>query len=199
MLVVITNDTVIPDEGFHLNQLFDEGLEVLHFRKSDVTKNDCKQLLQQIDTSHHPKIMLHQHHDLVEKFNVRGVHLQEQLRINLKGQLNNYIHNYKKEGFMISTSFHSKEKIEKSNEAFDYMFLSPVFNAISKKAYEGKEFNVSNMDKNIIGLGGINENTIQTAYNLGFDGVGVLGGVWCSENYIKSFKTILKAYNFVYK
>lgn len=199
MFIVITKDTVIPDEAFYLNQFFDEGMEVLHFRKPAVTKNDYKDLLHQIDKSHHPKIMLHQHHDLVEEFNVRGIHLQEQLRIDLKDQLNNYISDYKKEGFMISTSFHSKDNIEKSNEAFDHMFLSPVFNAISKKAYEGKGFNVSNLDKNIIGLGGINENTIQTAYNLGFKGVGMLGGVWCSENYTQSFKTILKAYNSVYK
>src|SRR5690606_41035327 len=123
MLVVITNDTVIPDEAFHLNQLFDEGLEVLHFRKPGILKKDYKDLLHQIDTTHHPKIMLHQHHGLVEEFNVRGIHLQEQLRIDLKDQLNNYISDYKKEGFMISTSFHSKDNIEKSNEAFDHMFL----------------------------------------------------------------------------
>jgi|SRR5690606_11761522 len=199
MFIVITNDIVIPDEAFHLNKLFDEGLEVLHFRKPAVTKNNYKDLLHQIDTSHHPKIMLHQYHDLVEEFNVKGVHLQEQYRTHLKGELNNYINTYKKEGFVTSSSFHSTEDIEKCNASFDYRFLSPVFNSISKKGYKGKEFNVTHLSKNIIGMGGIDENNTQWAYNLGFKGVGILGGVWCSENYTQNFKTILKAYNSVYK
>ncbi len=199
MFIIITNETLIPDEAFHLNQLFDEGLEVLHFRKPGITKNDYKQLLQQIDTSYHPKIMLHQYHDLVEKFNVRGVHLKEQLRIHLKGELNNYIKNYKKEGFVTSGSFHSTEDIEKSNASFDYMFLSPVFNSISKKGYKGKAFNVSHLNKNIIGMGGIDENNMQWAHTLGFKGVGILGRIWNSENSVQNYKTILKAYNTVYK
>lgn len=199
MFITITSETLIPDEALHLNQLFDQGLGVLHLRKPGIAKNDYKDLLHEIDKSHHSKIVLHQYHELVEEFNIRGVHLQEQLRNNLADQLNNYLNNYKKEGFVTSSSFHSTEDIENSEGRFDYVFLSPVFNSISKKGYKGKGFDVSNLNKNIIGMGGINENNMQWAYKLGFKGVGVLGRIWNSETYIQNFKTILKAYNTVYK
>ena len=68
--------------------------------------------------------------------------------------------------------------------------LSPVFGSISKKGYEGKGFDVNNLDNTVIGMGGINENTIQQTFDLGFKGIGVLGGIWNTENSLVSFKKI---------
>ena len=68
--------------------------------------------------------------------------------------------------------------------------LSPVFNSISKSGYEGKNFDVSHIDEFVVGMGGINENNLQATFDLGYKGVGVLGGVWNTVSPIKSFKRI---------
>jgi thiamine-phosphate pyrophosphorylase len=39
-------------------------------------------------------------------------------------------------------------------------------------------------------MGGINENTLQETFDLGYKGVGVLGGIWNTEDALKSFITI---------
>ena len=92
--------------------------------------------------------------------------------------------------FLSLLSFHSKEEIEACNADFEYVLLSPVFGSISKKGYEGKGFDVTDLDTTVIGMGGINVDTIQQTFDLGFKGVGVLGGIWNTDDSLVSFQMI---------
>ena len=190
MLIVLTSERELKNEARQINKLFQNGLEVLHLRKPTFTKEGYRVLLGQIETQYYDRIMIHQNHDLCEEFDLRGIHIQEQPRLDLGEKLEKYVDSYQKKGCKVSSSFHSKEDIQHCTVNFEYVLLSPVFGSISKAGYKGKGFDVTNLDEFVIGMGGINENTLQATFNLGFKGVGVLGGIWNTGDSLESFKAI---------
>ena len=194
MLIVLTSEKELTNEAILLNQLFDNGLEVLHLRKPSFDIDDYRELLNKVDEQHLSKIMTHHYHELCTEFLLKGVHLQEQTQIDLADKLEAYTAFYQSEGFSVSSSFHEPEVLADCEIDFDYHFLSPVFSSISKQGYEGKGFDVNSIDKTIIGMGGVNAETIPKVLKLGYKGIGVLGGVWNTENPIESFKAIKKVY-----
>ncbi len=98
--------------------------------------------------------------------------------------------------------FHSLKEMEDCKEEYDYAFLSPIFDSISKAGYKSK-FDLKELKSSpllrrgvgaeVIALGGIDENTIEEAISLGFDGAAVLGAIWMSEDPLKSFITLQKS------
>jgi thiamine-phosphate pyrophosphorylase len=95
----------------------------------------------------------------------------------------------------ISTSFHSTTAIFKSRRKYEYVFLSPVFDSISKQGYKGN-FSLEELKsflkskKNIIALGGINAENIELVKQKGFAGAAVLGSIWESKNPTKCYKEL---------
>lgn len=198
MLLVLTSEKKRENEAMLLNQLFEEGLEVLHLRKPSFSRDEYRQLLREIQPEFYQRIMIHQFHDLCAEFILKGIHLQEQPRIDLQEKLEAYVSVYMSEGFSVSSSFHDPKVLEECDINFDYHLLSPVFSSISKKGYEGKGFDVNSITKEIIGMGGVNAQTIPEVFKLGYSGIGVLGGVWNSKHPIHSFKEINQQYNTVF-
>ena len=141
--------------------------------------------------------MVHQFPELTETYKLRGIHLQEQARLDLKNNLNQTVRGYKNKGFSVTSSFHSKNAIANCNTDFEYVLLSPVFGSISKAGYEGKGFDVRELDAVVVGMGGINEHTLQATIDLGYKGVGVLGGIWNSDNPMESFGSIRDKANMI--
>lgn len=190
MLIILTSERELESEANKINSLFNNGLEILHFRKPTLDVEGYRALLNQINIKYYSRIMLHQFHELCEEFNLRGIHIQEQPRLDLEEKLEEYVNEYKMKGYKVSSSFHSKEDIKNCPVDFEYVLLSPVFSSISKAGYTGKGFDVTDLNEFVIGMGGINENTLQATFDLGFGGVGVLGGIWNTEDSLESFKTI---------
>ncbi|GAA4275346.1 thiamine phosphate synthase [Aquimarina mytili] len=199
MLIVLTSEKPLQDEAQQINNLFDAGLEILHLRKPTFTIDGYRSLLNLIEIKYHNRIMTHQFPELTLEYTLRGIHLQEQARLDLEDALAVTTKVYKNKGFSVSSSFHSIEDIKNCPVDFDYVLLSPVFGSISKSGYEGKEFDVTALKETVIGMGGINENTLQETYKLGFKGVGVLGGVWNTKNSLTSFLEIKQANDQVIK
>jgi thiamine-phosphate pyrophosphorylase len=85
-----------------------------------------------------------------------------------------------------------------SENVFDYVFLSPVFDSISKPGYfRNDELGMMSdewkalVKTKVIALGGIDASNIHKTKELGFDGAAVLGAVWGeSEMVLQSFKEI---------
>ncbi|MFY7671409.1 thiamine phosphate synthase [Tenacibaculum sp. MEBiC06402] len=194
MLIVITSEQELENEAILLNQLFSKGLEVLHLRKPSFNIEQYRVLLKDINAKFYNRIMIHENHELCTEFNLRGIHLQEQPRIDLGDNLKNYTDSYKKKGFKVSSSFHDPKVLNRCEIDFEYHLLSPVFSSISKIGYEGKGFDVNHISKTVIGMGGVNAATIPEVLKLGYEGIGVLGGVWNSENIVESFKEIKRRY-----
>lgn len=194
MIVLIAPEQDIPNEIDILHQLFEAGLQYYHFRKPFKNLQEHIDYLNQIDSIYHNRIVVHYFHELINNFNLKGIHFQEQKRIDALENGNGYFNNLKMTGKTMSSSFHEFEALENCDIEFDYYLLSPVFSSISKKGYAGRGFDVTSSSKKIIGMGGINTSTIKDTLKLGFKGIGVLGGVWNSENCLESFKNIKHNY-----
>jgi len=194
MIVLIAPEKDIPNEIEILKQLFEEGLEYYHLRKPDKNYEEHVAYLNQMDEKYHDRIVTHYFHELINEFNLKGIHFQEQKRIDALEKGSEYFIGLNMIGKTMSSSFHEPSALENCDIEFDYHLLSPVFSSISKKGYKGRGFDVNHIDKTIIGMGGINTDTIQKTLELGFQGIGVLGGVWNAESPVESFKNIKHHY-----
>lgn len=194
MFVLIAPEKDIENEVKILHQLFEEGLEYFHFRKPHKNYEDHVLYLNLIDKKYHDRIVVHYFHELINEFNLKGIHFQEQKRRDVLENGSEYFIGLNMMGKTMSSSFHEIEELSSCDIEFDYHLLSPVFSSISKKGYEGKGFDVNHIDKMVVGLGGVDNKTIKETIQLGFQGIGVLGGVWNAENPIKSFKNIKEEY-----
>lgn len=195
MIIVIAPEKDIPNEIEILNQLFQEGLEYYHFRKPDKSYKQHCAYLNQIDTQYHNRIVVHYHHELINTYNLKGIHFQEQKRIDHIDNPGQYFKGLNMFGKTISSSFHEPEDIESCYFEFDYHLLSPVFSSISKQGYSGRGFDVNHIDKTIIGMGGVSIDNLTEFHILGFKGVGVLGGIWNHTNPVGVFKTMQNHFN----
>jgi len=186
-LIVITPESNHPKEIKLVISLFKNGLQLLHVRKPNFTETELNAYLQQIPKKFYKRIVIHSHYKLANEFNLKGIHLTEQAR---KGK--HISSSYK----IISTSFHNTADILRSRRKYEHVFLSPIYNSISKKGYtsnfdleELRPF--SQKHKNIIALGGITTQNIKTIQQAGFFGAAVIGSFWQSKNPEKSYKELL--------
>ena len=195
MIVLISPENDIPNEIEILNQLFQEGLQYYHFRKPEKNYDQHCAYLNQIEAQYHNRIVVHYFHELVNTYPLKGIHFQEQKRKDHIDNPGQYFKNLSMYGKTISSSFHEIQDLIDCEFEFDYHLLSPVFSSISKAGYEGRGFDVNHIDKFIVGLGGINTDTLLETFKLGFKGVGVLGGVWNTKNPVKSFIELQTAHS----
>lgn len=197
MLIVISSPVSIENEANLINQLFDEGLGLFHLRKPDSSEDEIKSLMLNIDAKHYSKLVFHQHHYLAKNFGIKRFHYTE---LNRKQLNEEDALELKKHFFHLSTSIHSLAEYNNLFHCFDYTFLGPVFDSISKKDY--KAIDVKNEIKidekritKLIAIGGITKSNLNEPVNWGFDGVAVLGSIWENENPIKEFIQIKNACN----
>ena len=185
-LVVITPETNHLKEIEIITFLFESGLELLHIRKPSYTEEELREYILSIPRKFHKKIVIHSYYKLTKEFSFKGIHLTEKARKSKRINADLKI---------ISTSFHSVEEILKSRRKYKYIFLSPIFDSISKKGYKSN-FNLLDLEfflkkrKNVVALGGINTDNIKAVKQIGFCGAAILGALWESENPIKAYKNL---------
>ncbi|MBU2938512.1 thiamine phosphate synthase [Lacinutrix sp. C3R15] len=188
MIIVIAPEKDIPNEIEILTQLFKAGLQYFHFRKPNKDYQAHCDYLNSIDKQYHNRIIVHYHHKLINDFNLKGIHFQEQERINHINNPGQYFKGLNLFGKTISSSFHEPKDLEDCYFEFDYHLLSPVFASISKKEKIARGFDVHSIDKVIIGMGGVTADNLAAFDALGYQGVGVLGGIWNNKTPITEFK-----------
>jgi thiamine-phosphate pyrophosphorylase len=191
MIVVIAPENDLPNEIKILNQLFEAGLEYYHLRKPYKDYTAYSEYLNKIDAQYHNKIVVHDHHELINEFKLKGIHFQEQNRIDHIDNPGQYFKGLDMFGKTISSSFHEPKDLEECYFEFDYHLLSPVFSSISKIGQEGRGFSVTHIDKTIIGMGGVTADNMKAFDTLGYKGVGVLGGIWNSDTPLDVFKSMV--------
>lgn len=198
MLILLTSAGKIEKEADILNRFLELGLQYLHIRKPNCQKEGYKNLLLEIDPKFYNRIVIHQYHELVQEFPIRGIHLQEHARRSLGNQVHQFLQLHRDKGIRISTSFHCKLELQMCAKRFDYSFLSPVFDSISKKNYAGKNFDVSELKSKIIALGGVHPDTLCAAYQKGYFGVAVMGSIWNREAPYTNFIHTFNKYNSIF-
>ena len=174
-LILVTSPTYFVEEDKIITSLFEEGLDILHLRKPDTAPMYAERLLTLIPEQYHKRIVVHGHFYLKEEFRLKGIHLNHRNPTapdHYKGHL--------------SCSCHSLEEVKECKRSFDYVFMSPVFDCISKQNYHAqytpeeirKAHKAGIIDKKVIALGGIDIVNIAEVKNFGFGGAAVLGALW---------------------
>jgi len=182
-LIVITSSEQVEYESEKINDLFGAGMEILHIRKPDFSKKEYTGLLDGIKQKYLHRVKIHEFFELTEKYNLLGVHLN----------IRNPNYTGKKE-INISKSVHSIEELE-TISIYDYVFLSPIFDSISKKGYFSNFTDETllsasangKINQKVIALGGINQQTLPLLKKYTFGGAAVLGNIWETEEVVKIF------------
>ena len=185
-MIIISNPTAIVNEIRIIHALFECGLELFHVRKPDFSAEEIKTFVIAIGLEYRNKLVLHSHHHLAEKLVINRIHYTEKERhssINITDS-----------DRIISTATHTIEDFNHLENCFDYAFLSPVYNSISKENYNPKIDllnaikNRTNFNTKLVALGGIEAQNIKKTLDAGFDDVALLGTIWNSKQPIKNFE-----------
>jgi thiamine-phosphate pyrophosphorylase len=175
-LIVITSPQFIGGEASYITSMLQKGIDLVHLRKPESSPCDCAKLLDAIPEELHRRIVIHYHHCLCKDYHLGGMHISP---YHMSQTLPRY-------GGTISRSCHSIDEIVSFKSSYDYLFLSPIFNSISKQGYHGA-FSASQLqeaqqkgiiDNKVIALGGITANNLSIVKQLGFGGAALLGDVW---------------------
>ena len=195
LITVITPESNLKKENEIVNDLFKNGLERLHLRKPDNSAEETRKYIKSIEPQYHPNIILAGNFDLFNEFDLGGIHLNDPSRRDedLRKKID-YI-----SPSLVSTSYHTWQKIVENDFHFGHVFISPVFDSISKKDYKASidpygarktKQKLAEQNKycpRIVGLGGVGINEIKALYEYGFDGAAMLGTLWMSGNPVTTF------------
>lgn len=195
--IVITKPDNTPDEIASIVRMFHAGLDVLHLRKPGISRTELLHFFQNIPEKYHQRIVVHQHYEVITEFRLKGIHLPERIRESHSINLRQWLSEYRKKGFSVSTSFHAVRDIKfYTRYPFDYAFLSPVFDSISKKGHQGQLFDLSNkkLPFPIIALGGVTPRHIPQLKKRGFSGAASLGYIWNSKDPAEACKELKVKY-----
>ena len=191
--IVITSPDFISGEAIFIDNLFLQGLDLLHIRKPDAPLEAYKRLLLQIPKQWYSRIVLHEHFALAEEFGLHGIHLNR--------RCSQVPDSFRRS---ISCSCHTFGEVKKQKDSKDYVFLSPIFDSISKEGYHAafsptslKQAATENIiDEKVIALGGITANNISLVKEWHFGGVAFLGDIWKRmsdpqvDEYLKHIRTL---------
>lgn len=115
------------------NQLFRDGLEVFHLRKPLHSVDELRAFLDLIERRFLPRITLHSFQDLVMEYPVGGIHVSEEEHRKFPMNMSQIEFLFRKRPELRQTaSFHKLDKLRFAPGKLDYVFLSPVFDSISK-------------------------------------------------------------------
>lgn len=174
-LIILTLPTFFEAEAKAINVLMDQDDFILHIRKPHASTQAIGTLLNQINKEYYSRIVLHDCFDLAHHNPVKGVHLNRR----------NPEPPFGFEG-SISRSCHSWEEVKTYRDHCHYLFISPLFDSLSKpgykQAFSKEELEQAQqrgwLDKRIVGLGGITPERISLLASYGLGGVAVLGYIW---------------------
>lgn len=174
-IAVITAPEKIPDEAQALRIIGNiPGVCALHLRKPGCSQSEIRALLESLPSETRGKVRLHEHFELCVEYGLQGVHLNHRNPVPPA-----HIRS-------VSASCHSLQEVQEKKDACDYVFLSPVFDSISKQGYKSgfsmqtlKKAAIDGLiDGKVFALGGIKAQHIPLLRQLGFGGAGMLGEIW---------------------
>mgnify|MGYP000783338791 FL=1 len=167
------------EEDKIITALFEEGLDILHLRKPETPAMYSERLLTLIPQKYHKRIITHEHFYLQEEFSLMGIHLNTR---NPKEP-----HDYSGH---ISCTCHSLDEVRNKKHFYDYLFLSPIYNCITKtgvtSGFTAEELRQAEkskiIDSKVMALGGITSDNILEIKDYGFGGAVIMGDLWNKFN-----------------
>ena len=167
LIIAVTPPDFFPGEAHRITQILsDKEAHFVHIRKPGSAIGDMEELISTIPPEFHNHLKIHDHFNLIEKYDLGGCHLNGR---------NPLPHPMARS---VSKSIHSLEEIPVA-ESLDYFFISPVFDSISKQGYKSTfdldELSLMIKYKNGIALGGVTPEKFPLLVSLGFKGAAMLG------------------------
>ena len=195
--IAITSPSFFDGEDAFIGRLLDCGADTVHLRKPGASATECACLLDCISAAERSRIVIHDFFELAVPYGLHGIHL-------------NARHNEVPEGYKghISRSCHSLDEVRRYSPECSYVFLSPVFDSVSKQGYQSaftaevlsRAAEEGIIDSKVIALGGITPDRIPYLRSLGFGGAAMLGCVnnlasLPAADQISALKRIRDAFN----
>lgn len=170
LVIAITLPDFFPEEAKKIENILRENkAKYVHIRKPYATEKEIASLIENISPDFYSRVKLHDSHPLAIKYGLGGIHFNSRTKEEIKYQGEK------------SISIHSLEEIQKT-KGFDYFFLSPIFDSISKEGYRPKfkleELGKYIKGKNAIALGGVTPDKFEILKASGFHGAAMLGYFW---------------------
>jgi len=187
-LIVFSSHNSFHSEPRQVVKMFEHGLETFHLRKPEFTTKNLADYLDLIPIKFHNRIVIHSHHKLAKKFDLKGVHFSRVHRNKKYNTKSKYLLFRLKFGnILITRSCHKIHKLEENPKRYAYVFLSPIYESISKDAHGGL-FSERHLAKalatkkrKVFALGGVEKSKFKELKELGFEGVALLGAIWNTE------------------
>ncbi len=172
--LVITSPSFIPDEASFLHRLFVHGVDIVHLRKPGATAEECARLLDGLSADDRRRIVIHDFFELAQPYGLRGIHLNARRSTVPDGWQGH-----------VSRSCHSLDEVRRYKDACSYVFLSPIFDSVSKQGYASaftdnvlKQASKDGIiDNKVVALGGVTPDKINYLRQLNFGGAAMLGCV----------------------
>ena len=182
-VIVITMPEMFPGEADMVNTLFANGMQRLHLRKPGASEEEMAEWIGRIDLPFRQRIIVHDHHRLLRTMGLGGIHLNAR---NPEAPAWFSAERQKRRSVTLSRSCHSLEEIAQWKGVCDYLFLSPIFDSISKGGYTSaftretllQAYHDGLFSKPVYALGGVSADNIRSIYDYGFAGAAVIGSLW---------------------
>ena len=184
--IAITTPEVDNKDLLLIKRLLEGGIDIIHLRKPESDIHACRQLLKALTKEERERIIVHDFPELYDEFSLKGIHINR----NVSSLPNDYI------GFR-TRSCHSLEEVRHYKKEYDYLFLSPIFDSISKVGYRAgfrkEELQEASMkgiiDEKVVALGGVTFESISYLKGLNFGGVAMIGAIY-NMNGLKRLKDL---------
>jgi len=200
-LIVITPARDVEDEHSLVTKMFESGLQTLHLRKPKYSTNRLREYIQQIPPQFHNRIVIHTHHDLAIKFNLKGIHLG---KIHLSKKWQYFFVRFRlKFRFEHTSKSRSYSRLQqlfiKEERNYDYYLLGTMYNNMTGELYSGfYEAGLTNAlktsGKKIIARGGTSLSSIAKSQKYGFHGLAFNSYLWNADQPYERFLKILQEY-----
>lgn len=172
--IAITSPSFHEGEEYFLKRLLAHGVDLVHLRKPEASEQECAGLLESLSETERSRIVVHDFFGLALPYGLHGIHLNSR-------------HNTVPDGYTghVSRSCHSLEEVTKYKDSCGYVFLSPIFDSISKHGYVSafsretlrKAAAEGIIDEKVVALGGVTPENAGWLEKLGFGGAAMLGCV----------------------
>ena len=200
-LFVITSSKDVPDETSLITKMFESGLTNLHLRKPKYSTNQMTDFLNEIPVHFHKYIVIHSHHQLALKFDLKGIHLTStHLSKKWKYFFVRQRLKFKFSKISKSRSYSRLQQVyNKEEHVFDYILMGTMFNSITGDFYSGfyevgVKAALKNSGKRFVARGGTSPKTIAKAAELGFYGLAFNSYIWDHTTPYDHFLKILETY-----
>ena len=177
-IIAITTPKVTGEDASIIKSLVDRGIDIIHLRKPESDISECRTLLANLSAEQRAKIIVHDYPELYFEFSLKGIHINKNVTSLPLGYSS-----------FRTRSCHTLEEVTRYKAEYDYLFLSPIYDSISKAGYKSgfsqeallKASADGIIDEKVIALGGVTLDKIPSLEALHFGGVAMIGAIYDLE------------------